>query len=137
MRLGVMQTERLPLRFVFEVDMLQLLVHYFRERLCLLLRDLLVRELVVEMILGFLHIGKAHEELGLDTRLVLGLMHRIHELRFVEFLAGERHNTVHFRDHMDRRCIPEMAAYLNEVIHIVSEKTGIGRHVRAVTLAHL
>jgi hypothetical protein len=38
---------------------------------------------------------------------------------------------------MDRRRIPEMAAYFDEIIHIVSEKTGIGGHVRAVTLAYL
>ena len=116
-----MQAERLTLALVLKIDMLELLIDYFRERLCLLLRDLLVRELVIEMVFGFLHIGKAHEELGLDARLVLRLMHGVHELRFVQLLTRERHDAVHFRDHMHRRRILELTAYLHEVVHVVSE----------------
>ena len=56
MGLGIVQTEGLTLGLILQVDMLQFLVHHFGESLRLFLRHLLVRELVVEVVLGTLHI---------------------------------------------------------------------------------
>ena len=117
--------------------MLQLLVHHFGERLRLLLPYFLIHELVVEMVLGLLHVGKADEELSLDARLVLGLMDSVHELRFVQFLARHGHDTVHLAHHMHGRGLFVFTAHLHKVVHVVPEQARIGRHIGAITLAEL
>ena len=117
--------------------MLQFLVHHFRKRLGLFLTNLLVLKLVVEVVFRLLHIRKAHEELRLDARLLFRLMHSVHELQFIQFLACHGDNTIHFRHHMNRRRILVPSAYLHQVIHVIAEQTRIGRHIRAVTFAQL
>ena len=96
MGLGSMETEGLAFGFVLYVDVLQLLVHHFGKRLCLLLVDLLILELEVEMLLRLFHLSEADEEFRLDPRLCLGLMYGVHELRFVQFLAGHGDDAVDF-----------------------------------------
>ena len=137
MRLGFVQTERLPLGLVLEVDMLQFLIDHLGERVCLLLVDLLIGKLVVEMVLRLPHIGKSDEELGLDTRLFLRLVYRVHELRFVEFLARHGDDAVDLRYHVYRRGIEVLAADLHEVVHVVPEEPRIGRHIGAIAFAEL
>ena len=129
-----MQTEGLTLRLVFHVDVLQFDIHHFRECIRLFLRNLLVLKLEIEMVFRLLHICKSNEELGLDTRLGFGLMNGVHELRLIQLLAGERNNTVHLGYHVYRRRVLVESAYFHQVVHVVSEQTRIGRHVRTVTL---
>lgn len=83
MGLRRLQPERLTFGFVFQIDMLELLVHHFCKLLCLLLRDLGVLKLVVKMILGLLNIREPNEEFGLDFSLVFRLVYCVHKLRFV------------------------------------------------------
>ena len=132
-----METEGLAFGFVLYVDVLQLLVHDFGKRLRLLLVDLLVLELEIEMVLTLLHLCETDEELRLDSRLCLGLMYRVHKLRFVQLLAGHGDDAVDFRDHVYGRGVLVEAADLYEVVHVVSEESRVGRHVRAVALAEL
>ena len=112
MRLRIVQTERLPLRLVLDIDTLQFLVHHLAEVVCRLLVYLLVLKLKIEVVATLLDVGKTHEELRLDAGLFLCLVHRLNELRLIEFLARHRHDTVYLRHHMDGRRIVELAAHL-------------------------
>ncbi len=137
MRLRGMQTERRPLGLIFDVYLLQVLIHHFREFIGLFLPDGLVLELVVEMVERLLHIGKADKEFGLDSRFFLRLVDRLDKLWLVEFLACHRHNTIHFRYHVYGRCLVELTAHFDEVVHVVAEQPRVGCHVCAIAFALL
>ena len=64
-------------------------------------------------------------------------MHRLNELRFVEFLARHRHDTVYLRHHVDGRRIVELTAHLYQVVHVIAENARVGCYIGAIALALL
>ena len=132
-----MQPEAGPFRGVFDIDLAEQLVHRLAETLGGLLCRLRILELEIEVIDGLAHIGETHEEFGLQTDFLLGLPHRIDELRLVQLLTGERHDAVHLAHHVDGRGLLKFPAHLDKVVHVVTEESGVGGDIGAVALALL
>ena len=78
---------------------------------------------------------EADEEVDLDAGFLLSLAHCVDELLLIEFLARNADDAVNLLDHMDLRSLAMVAVHLDQVVHIVTVKSGERGYIDAVTLA--
>ena len=133
----VAYAEALTLRLVLDVLFAQEFIDKLGELIALCLCGVLIGKLIVEMVGRDRKVGKADEELDIESHLLGCLVDCLKELTLMKLLACHCHDAVDLLDHEHTRSIEIWGTHLYEVVHVVAIETCISRYEWTIALALL